>query len=381
MPKIGHAPIHPGIGWQIVVEGETDVKRARCSGSDFGLRLLICLAVAALVGGCGRGAGDNVPLEQVVPAIPSNTSFGPLYPRLNELLKATPPDITAAVRETRAWAEAKLEDFGLGACAQTQIVPDADFSRIFGRTTLGVTLPWMLIFVRDGNRGPDPFLWSDASLFVSTILHEYVHARQRVQQAHDAFGANDCLSARQLLATRQGAWAQGFETLKKNAQLGSSFDAREKALLYHWSSPIERARDEVEASLVTVKWMDGHRDELNAYTIGGANNWAYALQFLNQLKTLSSSNCYSPDEGEYREEQRIYAEDVPRYLGELQAFEAGMRALLRTHNIPALSIELRELRSAAIPTGRLGSACNNAALTQLPLVTPDNHELDALLSK
>lgn len=316
--------------------------------------------------GCG-GAPDGLrAAEQVLPHIPGSTAFGPVYPRLNELLNTVRPDVDTALRETRAWAEAHLPEFRAGACAAAQVVSDGAFTSAFGRTTLGVTLPWMQIYIRDGRRDPDPFLWTDATMFLSTVLHEFAHGAQRAAQAAKLFGAGDCAGAMRELTIRQGIWVNGFERLRQNAELGAGYSNEERQLLYHWTSPIERARDEVHAALLTVRWMNERPDELNAYTMGGANNWAYALQFMQQLRLFSSSNCFSPDDAAFREEQRIYAEEMPTYLAELEQYEPGMRALLRQQNAPALSIPLGELRVSASPSGRLGTACNNAALSELP---------------
>lgn len=327
------------------------------------------LSVTLIVSGCAPPLQEQ-PITQVVPDIPSDTtSFGPLYPRLNGYLNASSPNVAAAVRDTLAWARDHLDGFSQGVCASTSVVYDAEFSRIFGRTTLGVTLPWMQIYIRDGNRGGDDgFLWKDPSLFVSTILHETVHAIQRARQSQSFLRTSgDCDSGRRELERRRATWNSGFESLRGSGRLGGGFAAEEQSLLYRWVSPIERARDEVEAALVTIQWMSGHSEDLNAFTIGGANNWAYGVQYLSQLKTLASSPCFSPDDDTYEEERRIYTEEIPMFVAEFQRIERQMRHYITQHgSIPALRIQLSELQPTPAPSGRDGARCALAASSELP---------------
>jgi hypothetical protein len=321
-----------------------------------------------LFGGCGRGGDTNVPIENLLPDGPAAASFGPLYPQILRRLAEDPPNTAGALADTRAWAESRLAGFEQGACARAQVVSDSDFSVVFGRTTLGVTLPWMQIFIRDGRRTTGSFLWKDASLFVSTVLHEFVHARQRSLQAATRGMAGDghCLSARGALEWRRRIWDTGFEQLRGAGRLTSAIGPGESALLWRWVSPIERAKDEVEASAQTVQWMSDHEGELNAMTIGGANNWAYAAVYLEQLKALATSRCFSPDDETYAEELRIYDEEVPRLVRELEKHEAGMRAILQRHNVSLLRMTLDDMLVKPQPSGRDGSRCENASALRLP---------------
>ena len=334
------------------------------------LVLLIMLLVALLTG-CGSDH-KATPFEQVIPPIPANTDFGALYPRLNEALSGPRPNVADAVEMTRAWAAEHLDQFREAACARTQVVFDNEFASLFGRKTLGVTLPWMQIYVRDGRRGgiDEQSLWNDASLFVSTILHEYVHALQRKRQATETFALDgSCEAARNALTRRRGQWNSGFSILQSSITLGQGFDESERTLLYHWVSPIERARDEVEAATLTVRWMNQFPGELNLMTVGGANNWAYGVLYLNHLKNLATSNCFSADEQTYAEEVRIYNQQIPMFVAELAPHEPAMRAFLNQAGLPSMELNLAEYVVTPTPTGRAGHVCQQmqANLPHFPL--------------
>lgn len=358
------------------------VKRSWKPGSALNkLSCAVVLVIATMfAAGCGKPQANRI--SKVVPNIPSDTSFGPLYPRINAYLSASPPDVISAARDTRQWAESHLEGFIEGSCASTQIVYDAEFTRIFGRSTLGVTLPWMQIYLRDGIREEDAFLWKDASLFVSTLLHEYVHAMQRARQTHAFLGTDrSCDAASSALNSRRSVFTAGFEALRFSPILSGSVPGAERTLLYRWSSPIERARDEVEAALLTVKWMSDHENELNALTTGGANNWAYGVQYMQQLKLLAKSNCFSPDDETFADERRIYEVEVPQFLAELRNHEPSMQAFLQSHRTTPVRVALSDLDVTATPTGRMGARCNpngfgDALKAPLPS-SNDIHLLDA----
>lgn len=328
------------------------------------LALFIALLMAALAG-CG-GDKHATPFEQVIPPIPANTDFGALYPRLNETLNGPRANVFEAVELTRTWAETHLDQFREASCARTQVIYDAEFASLFGRKTLGVTLPWMQIYIRDGRRSDDSSLWSDASLFVSTVLHEYVHAIQRKRQATASFGLDgSCEAARNTLTRRRGQWNSGFSILQSSLTLGQGFDQAERTLLYHWVSPIERARDEVEAATMTVRWMNQFPNELNLMTVGGANNWAYGVLYLNHLKNLATSNCFSSDDATYQEELKIYHEQIPVFVAELAPHEPAMRAFLNQAGLPSMELNLTDYITSPEPTGRTGHACQQMS-AQLP---------------
>jgi hypothetical protein len=227
-------------------------------------------------------------------------------------------------------------------------------------------MPWMQIYIRNGERDDGPFLWSDASLFASTVLHEYVHAMQRARQAVAGFGATDCASARSALSRRCATWTSGFDLLTTTGRLSGRFTAVERSTLYTWTSPIARARDEAEASTLTVRWMHDHADELNSMTSGAANNWAYGVQFLEQLRQLAASNCYSPDDATFAEERRIYEIEMPRLASELAEHEERMRYFLSQHDLPAVHEPVDSLPAPAQPSGREGVACLLAARLVAP---------------
>lgn len=320
----------------------------------------VVLLALFVLSGCGGGDENAASLERVIPPIPATTDFGPLYPRLNELLNAEHPDVSSAIQATRDWAAAHLPEFNDGVCARTQIVYDYEFAQRFGPFTLGVTLPWMQIYIRDGKPGEENFVWSDTSLFVGTILHEYVHAVQRARQARVFLNAGDstCEGARRALSDKRGVWNAGFGELKNSRELGNAYDTNDKSLLYRWVSPIERARDELEAATLTVRWMAEHPDELNVMTMGGATNWAYGAQYLDMLRTLASSNCFSADEGTFQEEQRIYNEEIPRFADELAKYQDAMTFFLNQHGRePAVKEPIAALVVPAAPRGRDGHAC------------------------
>lgn len=320
--------------------------------------------ILSFLSGCARDTEKDTRISSVVPVFPGVSSFGPLYPRIHASLSATPPDVATAVGDVKSWAEQTLDSFREGSCAHTLVVFDSEFTRIFGKSTLGVTLPWMQIYIRDGEREEDPFLWKDPSLFVSTVLHEHVHAIQRARQARNILGtagAPSCDAALGALSARKLIFTSGFDSLRASSYLADTVAESERALLYRWISPILRARDEVEASVYTVRWMRDHRDELNELTIGGANNWVYGVQYLNQLKTLSHGTCFSPDSGTFEEERRIFEEDIPRFISELGSTEVNMKVFLAGKNIPALKLSVSELESHAAPSGREGSKCQTGS--------------------
>ncbi|MEW6058114.1 MAG: hypothetical protein AB1540_16025 [Bdellovibrionota bacterium] len=334
---------------------------------QFVVNLIALSVLLVFSNGCGKPEKKSAPVEQVLPNIPTNTQFGSLYPTINAHLSQSNPNVVAAVRETQAWAVRNLSGFDEGACAPLAILYDADFSRTFGKTTLGVTLPWMQIYVRDGKRSRDPFFWSDATLLVSTVLHEYVHSVQRVRQANRLLGVrNGCESARQTLLSRRITWSMGFEEFQSGRPLGSGYSAAERTMLYEWSSPILRARDEVEAALLTVRWMAAHPEELSHMTLGGANNWTYALHYLSQMQQLSNSNCFSPDETAYQEELRVYQVEFPAYTAELEEHETAMRAFFERNALPAPITQLPSTGLALRPAGRAGISCSASALRELP---------------
>lgn len=324
------------------------------------LLLLLSVVCATLVtSGCSQGSNEAA-FQQIIPPIPSNTDFGSIYPRLNELLNVEHPDVHAAVQATRDWAARNIPDFAQAACARTQVVYDHEFAQMFGPFTLGVTLPWMQIYLRDGRRGEESFVWGDASLFVGTILHEYVHALQRARQAQRYLVESDtgCETARNALSAKRGVWNTGFSILKSNRSLGDAFEANDKALLYRWISPIERARDELEASVLTVRWMAQFPNELNVMTMGGATNWAYGAQYLDILKTLASSRCFSSDDDTFAEEQRIYNEEIPKFAAELAQYEEAMAFFLNQHGRElAIKEPILSLVVPAAPRGREGHGC------------------------
>lgn len=323
------------------------------------LLLLSLTSVTLVFNGCSQGANEAA-FQQVIPSIPSNTDFGSLYPKLNELLNVENPDVHSAVQTARDWAARNIPDFAQAACARTQVVYDHEFAQLFGPFTLGVTLPWMQIYVRDGKRGQESFVWSDASLFIGTILHEYVHALQRARQAKQFIASADasCEVARDALSQKRGTWNTGFSILKNNRTLGEAFEPNDKALLYRWISPIERARDELEASVLTVRWMAQFPNELNVMTMGGATNWAYGAQYLDILKTLASSRCFSGDDETFAEEQRIYSEEIPAFAAELAQHEEAMTFFLNQNGRePAIKEPVLSLVVAAAPRGREGHGC------------------------
>lgn len=347
---------------QLSVTGESDMRYSKLRGF-----VLSVVLVAFWLSGCGAEKPETQNLTRSIPSIPAASDFGPLYPRLAQYLSSEYPDIPAAMRITRDWAAQHLDGFALGACSTTQVVNDAEFTRIYGRGTLGVTLPWMQIYIRDGVRDPEPFVWKDPSLFVSTVLHEYMHAIQRAKQAHEFLGTGgDCNAAIGSLTQRYATWSAGFAALRVSATLGSSFAGPERTLLYRWISPIERARDEVDAALATVRWMDAHSEELNIMTPGGANNWAYAVQFLQQLGNLAKSNCFSPDEDTYRREMHIYEVEMPAYMNEARKYEQAMKYFLAQHQVPTNRLNVADINQVVAPTGREGARCNSSALSELP---------------
>jgi hypothetical protein len=329
-----------------------------------GLGILLVLSLP----GCGnQRSTDEVPIEQVLPSAPGNTNFGALYPHVNALLESGTPDVLTATRDTVAWANKNLDGFALGGCAPAQIVQDAEFADSFGRTTLGVTLPWMQIYVRDGRRTDEGFLWKDATLFVSTLLHEFTHAKQRAEQAIALLGTRaECNSAKHALVSKRGIWNSGFMILQGSPYLGEGFNQGDQTILYQWISPIHRARDEIDASVRTVRWMNEHPDELNAYTMGGANNWAYGVQYLNQLRVLASSTCFSADNDTYQSEKRIYEVELPQFIAALAQHEHAMNVFFKERGLPGLPYSLSEMNVAPAPSGRDGHRCQTSALSELP---------------
>jgi hypothetical protein len=326
--------------------------------------MIFWIGLLLLLAGCGSEPGSGI--EQVVPDIPENTDFGSLYPHLNALLASDDPDAATAIRDTRAWADERLEGFRDGSCAPAQAVFDDEFTRIYGRTTLGVTMPWMQIYIRNGERSDGAFLWQDASLFVSTVLHEYVHSAQRAWQAAEHFETSGCASARAALTSRRGTWSAGFDALQSGRPLGQGYSSQERTTLYTWASPIARARDEAEASMLTVRWMHAEEQELNSMTVGAANNWAYGVQFLEQLRALAASDCFSPDDATFAEERRIYETEMPQLATELAAHEERMRYFLGRHNLPPSHEPVDSLPVPANPSGRAGIACGLASQLQAP---------------
>ncbi|MBI3543806.1 MAG: hypothetical protein HY075_11085 [Deltaproteobacteria bacterium] len=328
----------------------------------------MALVVALTGAGCGKPRASEEKISQVVPSAPATYDFGPLYPRVQSYFALDPPDVQSAVRDTVSWARAHLERFNDGACGSAQVVSDGEFTRYFGRTTLGVTLPWMLIYVRDGLRAPpEKFLWQDPTLFVSTVLHEFVHSAQRARQAASWLGAAGCEAASSAINSRRGTFDLGFELLRRSGTVGSAFSREERALLYRWISPIERARDEVEASLTTVRWMHDHPDDLNDLTMGGANNWAYGVQYLAELKAQATSRCFSPDDEVFAEERAIYENELPAFATELAQYEPSMRYFIATHGAARLLRGgLADLVVPAAPSGRDGARCSSALAAELP---------------
>lgn len=328
--------------------------------------VVVALAFSVQLVGCAKE--NSAEISQVIPHIHADTHFGPLYPSVLASLQAQPPDVASALRDTREWATEHLEGFASGACANVQILDDNEFVKIFGRSTLGVTLPWMQIYIRDGNREEDSFLWHDPSLFVSTVLHEHVHAMQRARQAQSYLGvAPPCEDALNALNQRRLLWTSGFDNLRGSSVLGPAFGAAERTLLYHWISPIERARDEIDAAITTVRWMHDHSDELSELTMGGANNWAYGVQYLGQLKRLAHSDCFSPDRDTFDDETRIYTDEMPRFLAEYTRYESDMRYFLQSHNVSVMKLSLTDLQTLPAPTGRDGPRCNSSHLAEFPV--------------
>ncbi len=321
--------------------------------------------------GCAKEVPPAPPAELTDPGtvhdVPANSSIGGLYGRVQAHMAEATPDILASLRDTLGWARAHLDRFGDGACGSVQVVADADFGRIFGRSTLGVTLPWMQVYVRDGNREGDTFLWKDPSLFVSTVLHEFVHVAQRARQSTTWLGSGGaCEAARSALTGRKPTWNNGFELLKGASALAEGYTREERALLYGWVSPIERARDEIDAAITTVKWMHDHPDELGELTAGGVNNWVYGVQYLNQAKTMAHGNCFSADDETYANERHIFEVEMPAYVAQYQIYESGMKAYLVQHSQPSSRLGLADLSFAVTPTGRDGSKCNSGLLPDMP---------------
>lgn len=339
---------------------------------------IICLAAVLAITSitaCGPSSKFDVPLDEFVREAPEETLNGSLYPRINAYLVRDTPDILAAIRDVRTWANANLDGFREGICAQTQVVSDAEFAHAFGKTTLGVTLPWMQIFIRDGHREQAPYLWKDPSLLASTVLHEYVHSAQRVRQARALLESGaSCNEARAILLQRRSIWNAAFEDIKSDKLLDSrSYAPAERTLVYRWSSPIERAHDEIEAATLTVKWMSQYPGELNALTLGGANNWAYAVGYLYQMRLLAATNCFSPEDGAFEEEKHIYQDKLPRLTRDLGTFEPAMRGYIKKVGLSIVVPSIDEATVAVAPLGRSGARCTSGAMLGLPTLPIDIH--------
>jgi hypothetical protein len=113
--------------------------------------------------------------------------------------------------------------------------------------------------------------------------------------------------------------------------------------------------------------MNDHPGELNAFTMGGANNWVYGVQYLSYLRSLAGSNCFSPDPSTFEEEKRIYEKELPEFARFLSTFDSKMRQYLHDAGFTILTGgSLDDWNVTPAPIGRQGAHCNNSALSELP---------------